>query len=33
MVFIHQVFLDAVAHGFISISNLALLVMDECHTP
>ena len=31
MVFIHQVFLDAVAHGFISISNLALLVMDECH--
>ena len=31
-VFIHHVFLDAVAHGFISVSSLALLVLviDEC---
>ena len=31
MVFIHQVFLDALSHGFISMSSLALLVIDECH--
>ena len=31
MVLIHQVFLNAVAHGFIPFSNLALLVIDECH--
>ena len=31
LVFIHQVFLNAVAHGFIPFSSLALLVMDECH--
>ena len=32
MVFIHNVLLDAVAHGFISVSSLALLVLviDEC---
>jgi endoribonuclease Dicer len=31
LVFIHQVFLNALAHGFIPFSSLALLVMDECH--
>ena len=31
MVFIHQVFLMAVSHDYISLSNLALLVIDECH--
>ena len=31
MVFIHQVFLDAMSHDYISLSSLALLVIDECH--
>ena len=31
MVFIHQVFLDILSHGRICMSDLALVVVDECH--
>ena len=28
---IHQVLLDALSRGYIKISNLALIIIDECH--
>ena len=31
MVFIHQVFLNTLSSGHFKISDLALLIIDECH--
>ena len=31
LVMIHQVLLDALSRGYIKISNLALIIIDECH--
>ena len=31
LVFIHQVFLNTLARGYLKISDLALIIIDECH--
>ena len=31
LVFIHQVFLNTLARGYIKMSDLALIIIDECH--
>ena len=31
LVLVHQVFLDILTHSYFSLSNAALLILDECH--